>query len=215
MYRDFGSGEVIFILLAMRWTLLLALIAFAGGSVLGLILALMRSSESPLLRGIAATYIRVNQGTPLLMQLFLVFFGLSMLGLELGAMTAAAICFIMNAAAFLGETWRGCIQAVPRGQVEGASALGLGFFHVQRYIVLPQAARIALAPTVGCLVYIVKGTSLASMIGFVEMTRAAHIVNNATSTPFVVFGIVGLLYFSLCWPLSLLSGYLERRFARQ
>ena len=214
MYREIGSSEILYILFAVRWTLLLALIAFVGGGILGLVLALMRTGETRALRAAAAFYFRINQGTPLLMQLFLVFFGLSMLGLDVPPMLAAAICFSLNAAAFLGETWRGCIQAIGRGQIEAAQAVGLSLLHVQRYVVLPQAARIALAPTVGCLVYIIKGTSLASLIGFVELTRAAHIVNNNTSKPFIVFGLVCLVYFSLCWPLSLLGAKLEKQSAR-
>lgn len=214
MYREFGISEAIYILLAVRWTVLLALIAFCGGAIFGLIIALMRASGSRAMRFVAAVYVRINQGTPLLIQLFLVFFGLSMLGLELSAMTAAAICLIMNAAAFLGETWRGCIQAIGRGQIEAASAIGLGYFDTQRYVVLPQAARIAMAPTVSCLVYSLKSTSLASLIGFVELTRAASIVNNSTSSPFLIFGLISVIYFLLCWPLSRLSTRLEKRFAR-
>ncbi|WP_414476453.1 amino acid ABC transporter permease [Microvirga sp. M2] len=210
MYREFDLHEVSFILFALRWTLLLTAVAFCGGAVLGLAIAFMRLSRVRIIRAIALIYIRVNQGVPLLTQLFLVFFGISMLGLEVSAFTAAAICFVLNASAFLGETWRGCIQSIPQGQVEAGYALGLGKIDINRFVVIPQAARIASGPTVGCLVYIVKGTSLSSLIGFVELTRAGQIVNNATMAPFMVFGIVGGLYFLLCWPLSLLAGRLER-----
>lgn len=214
MYRDFAYPDFLFLLSSMRWTLILAAIAFVGGSILGLMLAFMRVSQWSVLRNIAAVYIRINQGVPLLMQLFMVFFGLSVVGIQVSAMVAAAICFIMNASAFLGETWRGCIQAVPKGQVEAASALGLGSLDIKRFIILPQAGRIALGPTIACLVYVIKGTSLSSLIGFVELTRAGQIINNNTTSPFVVFGIVALLYLAVCWPLSRYSAHLERVMSR-
>ena len=152
------------------------------------------------------------QGTPLLMQLFLVFFGANFFGLSIDPLMAAAIGLTLNGAAFLGEIWRGCIQAIPKGQWEAATALGLHYTTRMKEIILPQAAKIAVAPTVGFLVLLVKSTSLASIIGFVELTRAGQIVNNATFRPFLVFGIVAAIYFVLCWPLSLFSRRLEKKF---
>jgi polar amino acid transport system permease protein len=118
----------------------------------------------------------------------------------------------LNAAAFLGEIRRGCIQAIPTGQWEAATALGLRHLARMRYVILPQAGKIAIAPTVGFLVLLVKSTSLASIIGFVELTRAGQIINNVTFRPFLVFGLVAIVYFVLCWPLSRLSQMLEQRF---
>ena len=162
----------------------------------------------------ATAYIKVVQGTPLLMQLYLVYFGSTLLRLGSDAWTAAALGLALYASAFLGEIWRGCIQAVPRAQWEAARALGLGYPSQLRFIILPQASRIALPPTVGFLVQLVKGTSLASIIGFTELTRAAAVVNNATFRPLMVYTAVAGLYFILCWPLSLLSEHLERRLER-
>jgi len=121
---------------------------------------------------------------------------------------------VLNSAAFLGEIWRGCIEAIPRGQWEAAQALSLNYSARMRDVVLPQAFRIALAPTVGYLVQIIKGTSLAAIIGFVEVTRAGQIVNNATFQPLVVFSVVAAIYFVICWPLSLLAARMERKRAR-
>ena len=118
----------------------------------------------------------------------------------------------LHASAFLGEIWRGCIEAVPSGQSEACWALGLGFYDRMKSVVLPQAAKIAVAPTVGFLVQLIKATSLASIIGFVELTRAGQVNNNVTFDPFTVFGLVAILYFLLCWPLSLLARWMERRF---
>ena len=161
------------------------------------------------LASLAAAFIKLVQGTPLLMQLYLVYFGASLLRLTSDAWTAAALG--LYASAFLGEIWRGCIQAVPREQWEAARALAPGYPGQLRAVVLPQAACIALPPTVGFLVQLLKGTSLASIIGFTELTRAAAVVNNATFRPLLVYATVAALYFILCRPLSLLSGHLERR----
>lgn len=212
--RTFGFPEFLFILEAAKWTLALSLIAFVGGAILGLVIALARTSESKAARGVAVTFIQVFQGTPLLLQLFLIFFGAPILGLDINPWIAAGIALILNSAAFLGEIWRGCIEAVPRGQMEAAEALSLRYSARMRDVVLPQAFKIALAPTVGYVVQIIKGTSLAAIIGFAEITRAGQIINNATFEPLYVFSTVAAIYFAICWPLSLLAARMERKQAR-
>ena len=213
MIRPFGPDEAWFVIFAVRWTLLLSAVAFAGGAVGGLIVALARVAKPKPLRYAALGFIRLFQGTPLLMQLFLVYFGLSIMGYGINPWAAAALALTLHASAFLGEIWRGCIEAVPAGQSEASWALGLGYYDRMASVVLPQAARIAVAPTVGFLVQLIKGTSLASIIGFVELTRAGQIINNATFAPFKVFTLVAAVYFLICWPLSLLARRMERRFA--
>ncbi len=212
--RTFGFPEFLFILEAAKWTLALSAIAFVGGAILGLAIALMRASESRWARGVSTTFIQIFQGTPLLLQLFLVFFGAPVLGLDINPWVAAGVALILNSAAFLGEIWRGCIEAIPRGQWEAAEALSLKYSARMRDVVLPQAFKIALAPTVGYVVQIIKGTSLAAIIGFVEVTRAGQIVNNATFQPLIVFSVVAAIYFAICWPLSLLAARMERKRAR-
>lgn len=211
--RQLNVGDITFLILAVRWTVLLSLYAFVGGGIVGLAVALARVSIHRAARWSAIAYIRVFQGTPLLLQLFLVFFGGDMVGVPLGAWTSAALGFSLNAGAFLGEIWRGAIQSVAPGQIEAARALGLGYIARMLRVVLPQALRVAIPPTVGFLVNLVKSTSLAAIIGFVELTRAGQMLNNATFRPFVIFGIVALIYFVLCWPLTLASRRLERRLA--
>ena len=211
--RTFGWPELLFILDAAKWTLSLSLIAFIGGAIGGLAIALSRSSDVPLLQRASAVFIQIFQGTPLLLQLFLIFFGAPVLGLDINPWVAAGVALVLNSSAFLGEIWRGCIQAIPRGQWEAAEALGLHYVHRMRDVVLPQAAKIALPPTVGYMVQIIKGTSLAAIIGFTEVTRAGQIINNATFQPLVVFSVVAAIYFALCWPLSLLAARMERRHA--
>lgn len=211
--RSLNTGDFLFLLLAARWTILLSLSAFIGGGIIGATIALLRISSNRWARYFAIFYIQLFQGTPLLLQLFLVFFGSDMLGIGLGPWVAATLGLSLNAGAFLGEIWRGALQAVPRAQREAASALGLHYLPLMRHVILPQALRIATAPTVGFLVNLVKSTSLAAVIGFVELTRAAQLLNNATFRPFTLFATVAVLYFLLCWPLTLASRRLERRMA--
>jgi polar amino acid transport system permease protein len=199
------------LLLAARWTLALSAIAFACGGFVGVVVTLARVSGNGTLRALSVAYIEVLQGTPLLMQLFLCFFGLSLLGIDVPPLAAAALALTLYTSAFLAEIWRGCIEAIPRGQTEAAESLAFGFLDRMRYVILPQAMRIAIAPTVGFSVQVIKGTALASVIGFVELTKAGTIITNATFEPFVVYGLVALIYFALCYPLSLWSRRFERR----
>jgi len=209
--RTFGPAEFWFILEAAKWTLALSAIAFVGGAIVGLAVALSRTSTSKLLRSAATLFIQIFQGTPLLLQLFLIFFGAPIVGLDINPWIAASVALILNSGAFLGEIWRGCIQAIPRGQWEAAEALSLSYRARMRDVILPQAFKIAVPPTVGYLVQIIKGTSLAAIIGFTEITRAGQIINNATFQPLLVFSVVAAIYFALCWPLSLLAAWMERR----
>ena len=209
--RTFGLPEFLFILEAAKWTLALSLIAFAGGATLGLVIALARTSENKAARVLSSGFIQIFQGTPLLLQLFLIFFGAPVLGFDINPWIAAGVALVLNSAAFLGEIWRGCIEAIPRGQWEAALALNLNYTSRMRDVVLPQAFKIALPPTVGYVVQIIKGTSLAAIIGFTEVTRAGQIINNATFQPLQVFATVAAIYFVICWPLSLLAARMERR----
>ena len=212
---DFSFWDIVRNLLTgLQWTLLLSLVAFIGGGLIGLLVMTMRISSKAFARNLARTYIELFQGTPLLMQLFLVFFGLNIFGLPINPWLAASLALTLHASAFLGEIWRGSIEAIPSGQREAATALGLRYYDRMTSVILPQAARISVAPTVGFLVQLIKGTSLASIIGFTELTRTGQIVNNATFSPFLVFGTVAAFYFLLCWPLSLMAGRMETRFAR-
>jgi len=198
------------LLLAARWTVALSLIAFVGGGVVGLLVLFMRTSRFRALRVATTLYIELFQGTPLLMQLFLAFFGLGLAGIEVSPWTAASVALTLFASAYLAEIWRGCVEAIPRGQWEASGSLALNYIEQMRYVILPQAVRIAIPPTVGFSIQVVKGTALASIIGFVEVTKAGTMLNNATFQPFLVFSLSALIYFSLCYPLSLYSRRLER-----
>ena len=213
MIRDFTLTEF-WVIAAGRWaTLLLSGIAFIGGGVAGLGVALARTAPAKALRVAAGVFIDFFQGTPMLLQLFLVFYGLPVFGLKVNVWVAAATGLTLHAGAFLGEIWRGGIQAVPRGQSEAAEALGLNYWTRMRYVLLPQALRMSFAPTVGFLVQLIKGTSLAAIIGFVELSRSGQLVSSITYKPLLAFGLVAACYFAICFPLSRYSARLEKRFA--
>lgn len=213
--RQFSDWQILTLLLgAAEATVWLSLVAFLGGGLLGLLLTLARVSERRALDLPAAGFIAAVQSVPLLMLIFLCFFGLPLLGLRVSPWLAACASLVLFAAAFLADIWRSAIQAVPRGQWEAGRALGLSFLQVFGLVVAPQALRLAVPPTVGFSVQVVKGTALTSIIGFVELTKAGTMLNNVTFRPFFVFALVALIYFALCFPLSLASRRLERRLAR-
>ena len=199
------------LLLAARWTILLSLIAFTGGGIVAGILILLRMMNNKFLTILINIYVEVFQGTPLLMQLFLAFFGLSLLGIDINAWTAASLALTLFTSAFLCEIWRGCLDAVPKGQWEACKTMGLNYYQSMIYVIVPQSIRLAISPTVGFSVQVVKGTALASIIGFVELTKAGTMLNNATFEPFKVFTMVAIFYFLICFPLTKYSKYLERK----
>lgn len=199
------------LLLAARWTVVLSLIAFVGGGLIGLALLVLRTMPSRPLQLAVSGYVQLFQGTPLLMQLFLAYFGLALFGFDTSAWFAAAAALTLYSSAFLVEIWHGCVRSVPKGQWEAAQSLALSFGEQLRHIILPQAARVAVAPTVGFLVQVVKGTALASVIGFVELTKAGTLITNATFEPFLVYSLVALLYFAICYPISAYARVLERK----
>lgn len=200
-----------FLALGALWTVCLSLIAFVGGGIAGGAIALCRISPLKPLRWLTIAWIQIIQGTPLLVVLFVCYFGLSIMGLELPGLVAASIAMIIYVSAYLGEIWRGCIEAVPRTQWEAAECLALSRWQRMRLVVLPQALRIATPPTVGFMVQIVKNTSLASIVGFVELVRAGQLINNSTFQPFLVYLIIAAVYFAMCYPLSVWSRRLEQR----
>ncbi|HYD59534.1 MAG TPA: amino acid ABC transporter permease [Noviherbaspirillum sp.] len=209
---DFSTWDIVRnLLLAARWTVLLSLIAFIGGGLVGIGILLMRTSKNAALRAFTKGYIELFQSTPLLMQLFLLFFGLALFGFEVSPWLAASVALTLFTSAFLAEIWRGCVEAIPRGQWEASSSLAMSYFEQMRHVILPQALRIAIPPTVGFSVQVVKGTAVTSIIGFIELTKAGSMISNATFQPFTVYGLVALMYFCLCFPLSVYAQRLERK----
>ena len=212
---DFSLWDIVRnLLLAMRWTVVLSLIAFAGGGLVGFLLLITRLSHFNLGQRIVKVYVQVFQGTPLLMQLFLAYFGMALVGIETSPWLAASVALTLYSSAFLAEIWRGCVDAIPKGQWEASQSLALSFFEQLRYVILPQAFKIAIPPTGAFLVQVIKGTALASVIGFVELTKAGTMITNAPFQPFLVYSCVAVMYFSLCFPVSYFAKQLERKVQR-
>ena len=181
------------LLLAGRWTVLLSLVAFTGGALVTLPLLLLRLTGGRQVKRLIRGYI----------ELF---------GVDVSSWTAASVALTLYTSAFLLDIWFGSIRALPKGQWEASRCLGLSFGQTLYRVVAPQALRIAIAPTVGFAVQVIKGTALASIIGFVELTKAGTMLTNVTYQPFKVFALVALGYFILCYPLSRYSRYLENKF---
>ena len=197
---DFSIWDIVRnLLLAARWTVVLSIVAFIGGGIVGLVLLYARIGGNRVATTLVGGYVQVFQGTPLLIQLFLAFFGIAALGVPVSPWIAASVCLTLYSSAYLAEIWRGCVDAVPKGQWEAAKSLGLSFVQQLRLIVLPQAAKIAIAPTVGFMVQVIKGTALASIIGFVEITKTGGMIANATFEPFLIYSFVARFYFALSW----------------
>lgn len=209
-------GIVLFQLLeATQFTIYLSLIAFLSGGAIALLMTIVRVAPSRTARGFAAAYIWAFQSAPLLMLLFL--FGLGvprLLGIDINPWLAAGIALTLYASAYLADVWRGAVEAIPAGQWEAGHVLGLKFIPIIRLIIAPQAFRLSLAPTVGFMVQIIKGTSLAYIIGFHDLMTIGKRWANAPvpgTEPFVIYPLMALIYFALCFPLSVWSRRLERR----
>lgn len=211
--REFNFVEVVTsLLVATQWTIILSLIALLGGGALGLLVTMMRISKNRALLTMSRFYIAFVQGTPLLMQLFIIFFGIPiLLGFDVPAFVSASVALIAYSAAYLADIWRGSVESLPKAQWEAGTSLGLSWLQQFRYVILPQAVKVSIPPTIGFAVQVIKNTSLTSIIGYVELTRQGQILNNVTFRPFAIFTIVGVIYFAVCYPLSRFSKRLEAR----
>ncbi|MCC7228738.1 MAG: amino acid ABC transporter permease [Burkholderiaceae bacterium] len=212
--NDFTTWDVLRnLLFSVPWTIALSLIAFIGGTVIGVGLLVLRIWKPTTFGSPIRIYVQLFQGTPLLMQLFLTYFGLALVGLETSPLMAATICLSVYSGAYLTETWHGCVVSIPRGQWDASASLALTLGEQLRYVIFPQALRLAIPPTVGLMVQIIKNTSLASIIGFIELTRTGQIITNITYDPFFVYGVVALIYFVICASCSQWGRALERKYA--
>ncbi len=211
MLGGFSFNHLIYLLDGLVWTVVLSALAFLLGGIAGFFVMLCRISRFLSLRRAALIYIQIVQGTPLLIQMFILYFGLGVVNISVPPLVAAGLGMMIYSSSYLGEIWRGSVESISRTQFEAAECLGLTRWQALRDVILPQALRIATPPTVGFLVQLVKNTSLASVVGFLELTRAAQVINNSLFQPFLVFGIAALLYFAVCYPLSVWSRSLERK----
>ncbi|NLS01353.1 amino acid ABC transporter permease [Rhizobium sp. P38BS-XIX] len=211
MLGGFSTNHLIYLLDGLVWTVVLSALAFLFGGVAGFFVMLARISRFRWLRRVTLVYIQIVQGMPLLIQMFLLYFGLGVFGISVPPLMAACLGMMVYTSSYLGEIWRGAVQSIAKTQFEAAECLGLTRWQALRDVILPQALKIATPPTVGFLVQLVKNTSLASVVGFLELTRAAQVINNSLFQPFLVFGVAAFLYFCVCYPLSVWSRSLERK----
>ncbi|HSE73192.1 MAG TPA: amino acid ABC transporter permease [Dongiaceae bacterium] len=211
--RPLTSADFVYLLNGLKWTIGLSFSALILGGIIAAVLVTLRLLRSPALNTILFGYVSLFQGTPLLGQLLFFYFGLSIMGLDVPPFVAATAAMSFYSAAFLSEIWRGSVDAIQLHQWEASESLGLSRLQTLANVILPQAMRSATPPTVGFLVQLIKDSSLATVLGFVELTRAAQLVNNATFRSFTIFGTIAVLYFILCFPIALWSRRLERNLA--
>jgi polar amino acid transport system permease protein len=211
----FYFGELMrsvpFFLKGLWMTVAVSGLSLIAGTVIGFGWGIIRGGRSRYLSRVIGAWVDLIRGTPFLVQIFIVFFILPEAGIELEAFPAAVIALTNLAACFICEIVAGGIQAVPTGQREAATASGLSYYHQLRHIVLPQAMRTILPPLVGQYVLLIKDSSVVSAIGVVDVTRAGWLTVQRIPEGIMVFGLVGILYFVICYPLIRLSNNLERR----
>ena len=195
----------------LTMTIPLTVISFAITLVIALFTAIVQIAEVPMLKPLARLYVWIIRGTPLLVQLFVVFYGLPSLGIVLDAFLSAIIVFSINTGAYASETIRAAIEAVPPGQMEAGYCVGMTYAQCMRRIILPQALRTAFPPLSNSLIGLIKDTSLAANITIMEMFMAAQRIAARTYEPFALYCEVGLVYLIFCTVLTRLQRYWEAR----
>jgi len=200
-----------FFLKGLWMTVAVAGLALIAGTIIGFVLGIIRAGRNKILRYTIGAWVDVTRGTPFLVQVFIIFFILPGIGIELEAFPAAVIALSNMGASFICEIVASGILAVPQGQREAATASGLSDYQQMRHIVMPQAMPSIIPPLVGQYVLIIKDSSVVSAIGVVDVTRVGWLTVQRIPEGLMVFGLVGLLYFAICYPLINLSNFLERR----
>lgn len=203
------------LLSGLKLTVILVAVSAIVGTILGLILSLAATSPVRVARWISSIYTNIVRGVPPLVILFFMYFALPVLfpALVLSQISTGIIGLSIYAAAYISEIIRGSILAVPPGQAEAANVLGMGYYLKTRYVLLPQALKIALPSGIGFLISLVKASALASVIGVTDLTNEGHIVSTINNEPLTVFVVVAILYFIVSYPLALLGRHFERNLA--
>ena len=192
-------------------TIPLTILSFIFGLVLAVLTALVQIADIPILKPLARFYIWIIRGTPLLVQLYVIFYGLPSLGITIDAFPSAVLVFSINTGAYAAETIRASIEAVPRGQIEAGYVVGMNFSQIMRRIVLPQAFRIAFPPLSNTLIGLVKDTSLAANITVLEMFMTAQQIASRTYEPFALYLEVGLIYLTFSTVLTHVQNWGEKK----
>lgn len=184
------------------------------GAVFGLLLALFRISKVPVLTVPTVAYIEFVRGTPLLGQIFMIYYGLGSVGINIPEFASGLLALSLNSAAYNAEIFRGGIQSISKGQMEASRSLGLNYIQSMTYVVVPQAVRFALPPLGNEFIALLKDSSLVAIIGIADLMRVGREITGRTLRPIEVFGYVSLIYLLMTLPLSQFVAHLERRFKR-
>jgi len=208
-------GDLSFIGMGALVTIALSLGTMLISLPVSLLVGLIRSVPHPnlLVTGVQylfRVFISIFRGTPLMAQLIFLFFGLPMLGIEMPSLVAALLGLSLYSVAYLAEIVRGGVESIAKDQWDAATSLGFNYLQTMRVVILPQAVRIMLPPFVGFFIGLIKDSSLASVIGFVELARSGRIIVERTGQSLLIFLLVALMYFIICYPLSLFSQRLEK-----
>lgn len=206
------AKDWLFLVEGATLTVILCLQAMLMGVILGIVVGLGRTSTNRLVNFIATSYVVLVRGTPLLMQLFIVYYCLPLFGINMPRFLTAAIGLSLYTGAYVGEIVKAGLQSVPKGQREAARSLGLRPLQEFRRVVFPQALPVIIPPTFGFFIALIKDSSLVSIIGYVELTRAAKLIVARTFQPFTLYLGAALMYFAICYGLSRFeTGYLRQR----
>jgi polar amino acid transport system permease protein len=214
MTQDFGWIHIIPLLKGTWLTIQLCFFSLFFGSLIGILIGLGATSKNKLAKTISSLYTRLVRGVPLLMIIFLVYFALPMLetGINFSKGFSAVFALSVYAGAYIGEIVKGGIQSVPKGQFEAADALGMAYFQKFRHVIVPQALKSIIPPGIGFFIALIKDSSLVSIIGYIDLTKAGKVVSNLTFNPIASFLVVAAIYFVLCFGLSKASYFYERKF---
>lgn len=205
-------NQFILLLKGLQLTLEISILGMLAGSIIGIVIGFLRASKNPIIKNISRIYVEIFRGSPLLIQLFIIYYGLPILfNVSVSAFVTALIAVTLYTSGYMAEVFKASIEAISITQWESAYSLGLPYPVIALQIILPQALRIALPPAIGVLILVIKDSSLASVIGFTELTRMSNIVRAQTFTTFNVYAIAALLYFIVCYAISRLGNYLEKR----
>lgn len=208
-------GTLPFFMKGLWMTIMVSGISLVAGSILGFVVGITRSSRIPVLRYVLAAYIDFMRGTPFLVQIFIVFFIFPEWGIQMDAFTAAVLSLSVYAGAYVSEIVSGGMDSIPPGQIEAAASSGLSWFQRLRYVIMPQAMRPILPPLVGQYVLLIKDSSVISVIGLTDVTRVGWLTVQRIPEGLMVFDLVGILYFLICYPLIRLSNWFENRLTIQ
>lgn len=196
------------------YTLLITLVSMFFGLIIGLVVALMRLNGNWLIAGIARVYVSIIRGTPILVQIFIVYYGLPDIGIKLEPLTAAYISLSINIGAYLSETFRGAILSIPKGQMEAAMSLNMTYVQAMRRIIIPQAARVAIPPMGNTFIGMLKETSLVSVITVTELLRASQLLISKHLTVMPFFIAIAIMYWIMSTVFSAILQRVEKRLAK-